>query len=192
MKFRKTALVVLLLSIILLSAATVYASGGGEDSPWTVSKLIGRVINTIVLLGILWYVLRKPLSTFFSERKDQIRKDLEEAKAQREKAERTIEEYRQKLAGMEQELEKMRVELKKSAETEGQKVEVNAERMAAGMVEAAKLAAEQEVRKAKIALKNESVELAVEMAESLIREKIGEDDRKRIVEDYLVKVGGMK
>lgn len=192
MKFRKTALIVLFLSMILLSAVTVYASGGGEDSPWTASKLIGRVINTIVLIGVLWYVLKKPLSTFFSERKDQIQKDLEEAKAQREKAERTIEEYRQKIAGMEHELEKMRDELKKSAETESQKVEANAERMAVSMVEAAKLAAEQEVRKAKIALKNESVELAVEMAESLIREKIGEDDRKRIVEDYLVKVGGMK
>lgn len=192
MKFRKTALIVLFLSVILASAVTVFASGGGEESPWTVSTLIGRVINTIVLIGVLWYVLKKPLSTFFSERKEQIRKDLEEAKIQREKAERTIEEYREKLAGMEQELEKMRAELQKSGETESAKVAANAERMANSMVEAAKLAAEQEVRKAKIALKNEAVELAVQMAESLITEKIDEDDRKRIVEDYLVKVGGMK
>ncbi len=43
------------------------------------------------------------------------------------------------------------------------------------MVESAKLAAEQEVRKAKSILKNEAVGLAVGMAESLIREKINED-----------------
>jgi F-type H+-transporting ATPase subunit b len=60
------------------------------------------------------------------------------------------------------------------------------------MVESAKVAADQEVRKAKMILKNEAVGLAVELAESLIREKINEDDRKRIVEEYLVKVGGMK
>jgi F0F1-type ATP synthase membrane subunit b/b' len=60
------------------------------------------------------------------------------------------------------------------------------------MVEAAKLAAEQEVRKARVILKNEAVGLAVQMAESLISEKINNTDRKNIIEDYLAKVGGMK
>ena len=43
-------------------------------------------------------------------------------------------------------------ELKKAADVESEKVVPNADRMAAGMVEAAKLAAEQEVRKAKVDL----------------------------------------
>jgi F-type H+-transporting ATPase subunit b len=86
----------------------------------------------------------------------------------------------------------MRDELRKAAGVESEKVVSNADRMAATMVESAKLAADQEVRKAKMILKNEAVGLAVELAESLIREKINEDDRKRIVEEYLVKVGGMK
>jgi len=86
----------------------------------------------------------------------------------------------------------MRAELKKSAEVESEKVLSNAEKMAATMVESAKVTAEQELRKAKIALKNESVELAVNLAETLIREKIDANDRSRIVEDYLVRVGGMK
>lgn len=86
----------------------------------------------------------------------------------------------------------MRDELRKAAGVESEKVVANADRMAASMVESAKVAADQEVRKAKMILKNEAVGLAVELAESLIREKINEDDRKRIVEEYLVKVGGMK
>ena len=64
--------------------------------------------------------------------------------------------------------------------------------MAESMVEAAKVTAEQEVRKAKAALKAEAVELAVELAEALVREKINEGDHKRLVEEYLDKVGGMK
>jgi len=64
--------------------------------------------------------------------------------------------------------------------------------MSLAVVESAKMTAEQEVRKARETLKNEAVELAVQMAETMIREKISEKDRKRIVEDYLVRVGGIK
>jgi F-type H+-transporting ATPase subunit b len=186
----KSALTLLVLPAILL-ATDAFASAG-ESSPWTASLLIWRVINTAALIAILVYVLKKPLVNFFSERKAQIAKDLQDAREQRDQAEVMIKDYQQKLAGMEQELEKMRVELKKSADSESAKVAANADRMAAAMVEAAKVAAEQEVRKAKIELKNESVALAIELAESLIREKINEDDRKRLVEEYFVKVGGMK
>ncbi len=186
----------ILVSVCLLTsviAPVAYAAGHAEGaSPWDAWMLLWRVINTLALLILLVYVLKKPLRTFFSERRARIARELDEAREQRNKAERTIEEYKAKLAGMEAELEKMRGELRKSAETEKEKVIANAERMANAMVESAKVAAEQELRNAKIALKNEAVELAVQLAEALIRERINEDDRKRIVEDYLVKVGGMK
>jgi F-type H+-transporting ATPase subunit b len=191
MKYHKLALVLLVLPAILLTT-NAFASSSSEASTWTPTLLIWRVINTLALLAILVYFLKKPLVNFFSERKAQIQMDLEQAREQRDQAERMIADYKQKLAGMEQELEKMRDELKKSADAESTRVVANAERMSASMVEAAKVAAEQEVRKAKIELKNEAVALAIELAESLVREKINEDDRKRLVEEYFVKVGGIK
>ena len=191
MKARRTTLVLMILPMVLITAGVAYASGGGE-SAWTSSKLLWRVVNTIALLALLVYLLKKPLVNFFSDRTAQIKKDLDEAREQREKAEALIADYKQKIAGMEQELEKMRVELSKSAELESEKVQANAERMATSIVESARVTADQEVRKAKAELKNEAVELAVQMAEALIREKIGDDDRERIIEDYLVKVGGIK
>lgn len=173
-------------------AGAAHASSGGEGSIWDAWLLTWRVINTLVLISVLVYFLKKPLVTFFSERKDQIRKDLAEATEQRDEALRLLAEYKEKIGGMEKELERMRVELRKSAETDSEKVMANAERMSSAIVESAKMTAEQEVRKARETLKNEAVELAVQMAETMIREKISEQDRKRIVEDYLVKVGGMK
>jgi F-type H+-transporting ATPase subunit b len=193
MKAYKKALVLFLL-LLVLSVGTAFASAGGSEgggswSPW---MLIWRVINTVALIAVLVYFLKKPMANFFSERRAQIQKDLEDAKEQRDRAERTIAEYEKKIGEMGRELDKMREELRKAAGVESEKVVSNADRMAATMVESAKLAADQEVRKAKMILKNEAVGLAVELAESLIREKINEDDRKRIVEEYLVKVGGMK
>jgi len=192
MNLTKSVLIFFILPLLFLATNAFAASEGGGSSPWNTWMLTWRVINTIALIGVLVYFLKKPLVNFFSERTAQIQKDLADAKEQREKAEQLIAEYQQKMAGMEKELEKMRAELRKTADSESGKVVANAEKVAAAMIESAKLTAEQEVRKAKIILKNEAVALAVEMAETLVREKIDEDDRKRIVEDYLVKVGGMK
>ncbi len=191
MNAKRTSCVLTAIVLCFTVGAALASSGEGE-SPWNFTMLLWRVINTVVLIGMLVYFLKKPLSNFFSERKSQIQRDLEEAREQQRKAEELIQEYKQKIAGMEQELDKLRSELKKSSEAENQKMLANAEKMAATTVEAARLAAEQEVRNAKIALKNEAVDLALKLAETMIREKINEADRQRIVEEYLVKVGGMK
>ena len=181
--------------LLVLGASLVFAAEAGHEgggSPWNSWMLLWRVINTVALIALLVYFLKKPLVTFFAERKEQISKDLDDAREQRERAERLLKDYEAKIAGMEQELAKMRAELAKASEAESKKLLESADVMSAKMVEAAKLAAEQEVRKAKATLRNEAVDLAVELAEALIREKITDQDRRRIVEDYLDKVGGMK
>jgi F-type H+-transporting ATPase subunit b len=187
----RTSCVLTALALFFVAEAAMAASGGGE-SPWNFTLLLWRVIDCAALVALLVYFLKKPLSNFFSERKTQIQRDLDEAKEQQRKAEELLQEYKQKMAGMEHELEKLRSELKKSSEAENQKMTANAEKMAAATVEAARLAAEQEVRNAKIALRNEAVDLALKLAEAMIREKINEADRQRIVEEYLRRVGGMK
>lgn len=191
MNDRKISLVLMALPLVLLTAGGAHASSEGA-SQWTAFMLSWRVIDALALIVLLVYFLKKPITQFLGERTTQISQDLDEARETRAKAEALIADYKKKIAGMEHELAKMREELSKTAESESQKVIANAERMAAAMVESARVTADQEVRKAKLALKNEAVDLAVEMAEALIREKITEDDRKRIAEEYLVKVGGMK
>ncbi|MFH0823802.1 MAG: ATP synthase F0 subunit B [Pseudomonadota bacterium] len=194
MRHAKLALLTGIFVALNVAATAWAASGGHGDAPsiWTTTLLVARVVNAILLIAALVYFVKKPLTSFFSDRKLQIQAELEDAKRKSEEAERLIKEYESKMISMGDELNRMRDELKKSAETESEKVVANADRMAASMIEAAKLAAEQEVRKAKAALRAEAVDLAVQMAEALIREQIDSEDQKRIVEDYLAKVGGMK
>ena len=109
MKAYKKALVLFLL-LLVLSVGTAFASaegaeGGGSWSPW---MLLWRVINTAALIAVLVYFLKKPMANFFSERRAQIQKDLEDAKEQRDRAERTIAEYEKKIGEMGRELDKMR------------------------------------------------------------------------------------
>lgn len=165
MKATKIGLILFYLFVVLSPGIALATAAGAEESPWSAWMLFWRVVNTAALIGLLIYFLRKPMANFFSERKAQISKDLEEAKEQRDKAETLLAEYKQKLAGMEKELEKLRAEMRKSADAESAKIMANADKISASMVEAAKLAAEQEVRKARATLKNEAVAMAVQMAE---------------------------
>ncbi len=183
---------VILVTLALVCAGPAIAAEGGGGMSWTPWVLLWRCINAAVLIGILVYLLKGPLVRYFSERRENIRKELEEAKAARNAAEAQLREYEQKLAGMEAELEKMRADMKKAADAESEKVVANAERMSEAIIESAKVTAEQEVRKARTRLKNEAVDMAMQMAEALIQEKISADDQQKILEDYLVRVGGQK
>jgi Kef-type K+ transport system membrane component KefB len=53
-----------------LSTVVHASSGGGEESIWNSWLLTWKVINTIVLIALLVYFVKKPLVTFFSDRKD--------------------------------------------------------------------------------------------------------------------------
>jgi F-type H+-transporting ATPase subunit b len=183
---------VVMVTLALVCAGPAIAAEGGGGMSWDWWKLLWRCINAAVLIGILVYLLKGPLVRYFSERRENIRKELEEAKAARNAAEAQLREYEQKLAGMEAELEKMRADMKKAADAESEKVVANAERMSEAIVESAKVTAEQEVRKARTRLKNEAVDMAMQMAEALIQEKISAEDQQKILEDYLVRVGGQK
>ncbi|MCA1961748.1 MAG: ATP synthase F0 subunit B, partial [Desulfomonile sp.] len=120
--------------LLCVCASTALAASGGEEAgPWTIAKLVWRVINTLALVVLLVYLLKKPLATFFSERTAGIKRDIAEAQEMRLKAEQTIKEYEAKIAGMEKELARMREELRKAADVESEKVVANADRMSKGI-----------------------------------------------------------
>jgi F-type H+-transporting ATPase subunit b len=181
---------------LLLAAGVAAASGGGHGEggggTWTGTLLAWRVVNTVALIALLVYFVKKPLVDFFKGRTAQIEAELAEAREQRTKAEQTIKEYEAKIAGMAQEIERMKAELAKAAAAEKEKVLANADRMAQGIVEAAKIAAQQEVRKVKMSLRHEAVDLAVAAAEAIIKGKIGPNDHKQMVDDYLARIEALK
>ncbi len=193
MRSKIVAVFMVVLMVILCVGVAFAAEGHGDEATkWTPKMIMFRIINTLILFAILAYFLKSPLVNFFSERKEKIRRELEDVKEQRNQAEQKLKEYEEKLAGMEKELEKMKESLRQAAEADSSKVMETAEMMAAKIKETAQLTAEQELRKAKTMLQNEAVEMAIEVAESLITDKITDADRKAIVDDYLGKVGGMK
>jgi F-type H+-transporting ATPase subunit b len=178
---------------ILLVATIAAASGGGEHHPDGAAQLkdLGwRVLNFAVLLGILFWALKKAnVKGSLADRQAQIEKNLTEAREAREAAEAKLKEYVGKLEKANQEVDELRLAMLKEAEAEKQRIIAEAQISAAKVAAQAVQAADQEVLKARTELRAEAAKLAVELAAGKLTGSVVQADHDRLVQDYLGKVG---
>lgn len=156
-----------------------------EDLGW-------RIANFFIVVIILHIAVSQKAIDFFSNRKAAIKESLEDATKAKEEAEKRYAEVTDKLAMAKKEIsdiyksfreegEKGRDILVEKAKKEAEKIRIQAE-----------TTADQEVRKAKIALRSEAVDLASEMAENILKKNMTKDDLKKITEEYIKKTSELK
>jgi F-type H+-transporting ATPase subunit b len=168
--------------------AIVWASGAHEEmeSPFS---LVMRIVNFLLLAGLLCYLLNKPVRNFLTRRQQGVREALEEAQRARDEAAARYAEAQQRLAQAQKEMEELRKMLLEQGRAEKEKILANAEREAHKIRRQAETMAEQEVKKAQYILRREAVELASQMAEALLRDRIDSKDHDRILREYVETLG---
>ena len=181
---------VLALALLLLGAtpAAVLASEGGGGLINLDKSLIIQAINFALLLFILVKLLYKPLLTKMEERTQAIRKSLDEAQAARAEAQHEREEHAARLQAAHAEAQAIRAAALKEAGEEQRKLVEAARGEAARLVESARAELAQDVRRARQDLRQEVSELAITVAERLIRKSLHDDDHRRIVADAIARV----
>ena len=169
--------------------------GHGGEAPKTYFGIPGwllKLVNMIVFLGLLGYFVGRPVKAAFVARGEQIRRDAEEARTRRGKADQMASDIQARLTQIEQELGSIR----ERAEAEGQRQ--RQELIAAGEAEAAKIlqAARNEVENRLKLARHELTEyagqLAAERAEAILREKTTEADQRKLFDESLRQVGEVK
>lgn len=177
----------------LVFAPVVYAAGGGaegaEHVPWW-KDYIWKVINFLILVIILFKFAKKPLQDFLRKRTEMIEKTLSEAKEAKAAALKALQEVEARLKSKDAEIEAILAASRKAGEQEREAIIADSERLRAKILEQAKTNIEFELKNAKAAIKAEAVELAMDLAEKKIKERITEEDQQKILEDSLVKIGG--
>ena len=182
----------ILLAVVLvgLLGGAAWAAGGGHvDSGVLLKDFLYRVLNFSIVVGILVYFLRKPLKKGLSGRREDIEKALAEAKKAKEEAEAKFAEYDRKLDQATEEIAEISASIRREGELEKQKIIANAKEMAAKIEKDAEKAAELEVAKARAELQREAVQLAVDVAEQLLKKNFTKDDDARLIDEYMQKVG---
>jgi F-type H+-transporting ATPase subunit b len=180
--------VVCALSLLAVPGLAAAAEGGGGliNVDWSLAV---QVVNFLFLLAILYRFLYKPLLGKMEERTVAIKRSLDEAQAARAEAARQQEENATRLRAAYAEAQSIRAAALQEAAEEQRKLVESARREAQQLVESAKAQMDSDVRRAREELRREVSEIAVTVAEKLVRRSLRDEDHRRIVEDTIARVG---
>jgi len=167
------------LALVLLAATPASAAGGDLFYP---------TLNFLLLFGVLFFLLRKPLRTYFSERRATVRKDVEDAAALKKQAEERYAKWQRRLGELETELAGIRETARERAETEREHMLADARATAERIRQDAAAAVDQELRRARESLRQEASELAVELAAGILREQVTTQDRDRLLDEFIGRI----
>ncbi len=173
-------------------AAEGHGAAGGSLSAAKLKDLGWRVVNFIALMIILVKFGAKPIGSGLAARQKKIKDEIETLNKQRVDAENSYNDFQQKLATVESEIDKVVERAVAQAEVEKSKIIEKAELAADDIKRAADQAIQNEITEARRFLKDEVADQAAVMAEELIVKNLTADDQVKIIEDYLVKVGAVQ
>jgi len=167
--------------------AVEHAEGGAHGKGWVATDTY-RLLHFIILAGVLFFLLKKPVAHALDARVKGIREQLSDLEAQKKEAEQKLAEYNQKFAQLEKESERIMAEYVRQGEEAKARILEEAESAADRMKAQAQKNIESEIQRAKAQLQEEILDKALAQAEALIKEKISTDDQEKLVDEYLSKV----
>lgn len=176
----KKAVVLLLIAILAPSMAFASAEGGHGDSGMT-----WKIINFVILAVGVYLVWTKAISGLLKKRGSEISNAIEEARKAKDAADRNAAEYREKLSILDSKVSEIHNELKLEGEAEKARIIAEAAKSAEAVKAQAKVAAEQEIKKARIEIREEAARLAVQLAEDILKKELSPADQERLVKGYL-------
>lgn len=188
----KTVFLLGFLMVVLCCPGIGMAAGGddqgdGHGKGWVATDTY-RVMNFVVLVGGLFFLLRKPLAQALDTRIKGIQLQLQELEAKKAAAEKELAKYEAQIAQLSQESEKIVAEYIRQGNDAKAKILKEAEAAAIKLEEQAKRNIEHEFKTAKEKLQAEIIEKALEKAESRIKTSITPADQNLLIDEYLQKV----
>jgi F-type H+-transporting ATPase subunit b len=173
--------------MLLLPAMALAAEGSGDKwGPWLT---IGRFFNLALVIGVVVWVARKPLASFFAGRTQSIQEQLAAARKAREEAEAKLGQLESQMSHLDEELRELEAAAKKEAQDEYQRLLTETQHDADKIVERARQEIDGLTRTAHMELKAQAAELAVRLAEEGIRREMTDQDRDRLFMRFVTKLG---
>lgn len=169
--------------------------GGAGEAPKTyfgIPAWILKTANMLLFIGVLVYFVRKPLKSAMAERSAAIRRAADEAKERRVKADQMAGEIQARLAAIENDVKAIHQRAEAEGEKQKRDLIAAAEAEAAKILQAARNEVDNRLKHARHELTEYAGELAAQRAEQILREKITEDDQKRLFQDSLQQVSEVR
>jgi F-type H+-transporting ATPase subunit b len=186
-RFDRLRQVVFLGTFFLLAAAPLLAQ---EDEPSPADSTTGwvfRWLNFAIVLALVVYALRKA-APYFRNHAEEISQKIAEGTRAREAAERQRREAQAKLAGIENEVAEMRVEAKRGAAAEAERLRALAKSEAEAIERSAQAEIAAAERAARLELKALAARIAVERAEAVLRQELTPQTESALFRTFVVEL----
>lgn len=144
-----------------------------------------HALNFLLLVGLLVWAGRGPLRDMLHQRALALRTGIDEAQALRAEAVARHEALTARLAALEAEVGEIHARATRDAEAEAARIVERAEAGAARLKETVSRQIRDEAARARQALRAEAVEIAVELAEGILRDQVSADDQQRLAAAFL-------
>jgi F-type H+-transporting ATPase subunit b len=187
-------------SFLLVFSEAAHSAGGGESGfthIWnTYFNYPGfeawKFINLAIFVGLMIYLLKKPLSDTFRTKREEIRAELIQAEAEKQAALQKLTETEAKLARLSSEVSTVKDRAAQEATAEKNRIIEQTEAEIAKLREQANNEIERTGKQAKNELRKFSAEESIRLAEEMIKKNINDTVDAKIVKSGIESIGGLK
>ena len=152
---------------------------------------IWKFVNLAIFVSVIIYLVKKPLSTAFKARREEIRAELIRAEEERQAALARLTEAEAKLAGITTEVEKLKREAHEEAEAEKARLAREAELEADKIARQAEGEANRIAAVTKLELRRYAVAESLRLAEEKLRNQVTPETDTRLVKSGIQAIGGL-
>jgi F-type H+-transporting ATPase subunit b len=175
--------------LLVLAAPALAASEAGEAHGPSFGMLALHALNFAFMLWLLNRYARRPLLDYLAQRSQGIREELDSAQARLLEAEQELDALRTRLAAFDGEAERILATAEQVAQSEKQHAVERARETADRLREDAQRVVQQEIARARTELRAEAANLSTRLAGELLRDKLEPEDDKRLVKEFVDRIG---
>ena len=183
-------------SVLLLTAAAEHGSEGGFAkfyNDWL--NIPGfeawKFVNLAIFVGLLAYVLKKPLSDAFKAQREEIRAELIKAEEEKQKALKLLTSAEAKLAGLENDKAEVLKRANQEAETEKRRISEQAEDDVKRLRERVSSEVDRLEKQIFVRLKEFSANESIRLAEEKLKAQMDQEKDTHLVKSGIASIGGL-
>ena len=154
--------------------------------PWT---FIAQILNLFIQMYLVKRFLFKPINEVLEKRRQLADQEIRDARQAQQEADDLKEKYEDSLGQAQAEASRIVSSAQKEAENKAETLIKQAESAAAGIKAKAEADIAQEKRRAINEAKDEIGSLAMDIAGKVVEKEIREADHKKLIDDFINKVG---
>lgn len=147
------------------------------------------LFNTLITFLIVKFFLFKPVRKILAARAEEVQNMYDQAEADLNEAAKMKKDYAESIANAKKEANEITQSATRRATVRSEEILAEANRQVHDMKRKAEQSIEQERKKAMNEIKDEIAGLSVMIASKVVEKDINEADHKRLIEDFIDKVG---